>query len=185
MSRKGAIRVMALLCASFPRDLKDETVEIYVASLSDLPDEAMTQVVSQMILSSRWLPTIAEIREATVREIDPSALAPTPEQAWNEILEASERLGRYQSPTWSHEAIGHALAQSGGYGAVCSSHAIEPIRRRFQAVYAPIAQTIHKSALSRRLDASHPTQAIDRAHEAIPSQTIRETDQPGLEETET
>ena len=59
-----AMRLVATLKATYPRqEIREETVEVYVRFLSDLDHAAAEQAVGRIVATSRFFPTIAEIRE--------------------------------------------------------------------------------------------------------------------------
>ena len=58
-----ALERLAFLSAAFPREqVKTETLVAYVASLSDIPPDELTEAMQDIVLTSRFFPTIADIR---------------------------------------------------------------------------------------------------------------------------
>ena len=65
MKQSEALKLVAVLKAAYPRQETDEaTAEVYVGFLTDLDAEVADKVVREMIATSRFFPTIAEIRGA-------------------------------------------------------------------------------------------------------------------------
>jgi len=147
MSRKGAIRAMVVLTAAFTKELPDATVELYVDSLSDLPDEALLKVAGEITLTSRWLPTIAELRERTVTKVNPSLIPPSPEQAWALVLSASTNV-RNGMPVTTHPAVITALNAVGGLWVIGMSKYVEAERKQFLAHYSAVWQEARSEALA-------------------------------------
>lgn len=142
MTRKGAIQAMVIITAAFPQDIPEATLELYVASLEDIPDEATMEACRRIVRSSRFLPRIAEIREQAIRIADPHLLPPNEAEAWSEVQRAIESVGRHGQAVWSHPAIREAVKGMGGFRQVCDSTA-DTNRFRWSKVYRDIhlAQT--------------------------------------------
>lgn len=147
MSRKGAIRAMVVLTAAFTKELPDATVELYVDSLADLPDEALLSVAGDVTLTSRWLPTIAELRERTVTKVNPCLIPPSPEQAWALVLNASTNV-REGLPASAHPAVAKALNALGGLWIVGMSKYVDAERKQFLAVYSTLWNEARSEALA-------------------------------------
>ena len=150
MTRKGAIQAMVIITAAFPQDIPEATLELYVASLEDIPDEAVMEACRKIVLSSRFLPRIAEIREQAVRIADPHLLPPTEAQAWSEVQRAIETGGRHGQVVWSHPAISEAIKGMGGFRQVCDSTA-DTNRFRWAKVYRDIHQTKTREVLESNI----------------------------------
>ena len=57
--------VMGTLAKAYPRySLDAETIRVYAAGLKGITAEALGAAASQIIMESKWFPTVAEIREA-------------------------------------------------------------------------------------------------------------------------
>jgi hypothetical protein len=82
MKKSEAFAVVAILAASFPRaEIGEPTIEAYAVGLTDLGIEETTAAVRTLQQTSRFFPTIAEIRE-TVAELRLGA--PPPMHAWEQ-----------------------------------------------------------------------------------------------------
>ena len=94
VSPDEAGRRVARLKAAYPRrELEPETVAVCVAFLLDFVYEEASACLSVVVATSRFLPGIAEVREA----IAARALgAPAGELAWLQVEAALRRFGRAQ-----------------------------------------------------------------------------------------
>ncbi|UCC53697.1 MAG: hypothetical protein JSV68_06915, partial [Anaerolineaceae bacterium] len=64
---KSIAEVLDLLAASYPRtELEAETVKAYILMLEGIDPALLKAAVLQHISTSKWFPTIAEIRGAAV-----------------------------------------------------------------------------------------------------------------------
>lgn len=173
MTRKGAIKALAMLTAAYTREIPDATIELYVASLADLPDDLLAEIVGETILTSRWLPTIAELREAVVKRVDPRALPPSPDSAWASILVASENCDAGM-PTDTHEAVISALKAVGGLWRIGMSRSPDSFRKPFLGAYSALSDEARRRALALgvcarlELDEAKPTQSLDATRSSLP-----------------
>lgn len=84
MKASEALKLLATLKAAYPRqELGEETLEVYARDLADLDHEVAVAAVERMRKSSRFFPTIAELRESAA-EIRLGA--PPPRIAWGQVV---------------------------------------------------------------------------------------------------
>lgn len=75
---------IATLAAAYPRaDFPDETAQVYALMLSDLDPADVFAAVQRLLSGSRFLPTVAEIREQVA---EARAQLPTAAEAWEIVL---------------------------------------------------------------------------------------------------
>ena len=172
LSRSGAIRAVALLAAVWTNPITDATVELYVEHLSDLPDEPLGDAVRSLARTTKWLPSIAELREQTLRLAAPGSFPPTPEQAWNEVLGFASGP-RDIELVYSHTLIKKAVRQLGGLYRVREATDANGIRRRFLDTYNPIFKERINAVLNLpyeqglALNETNPTQAGQTATKSL------------------
>lgn len=63
MSKADAVRAVAKLIAAFRANVKPETVEIYAEHLATVSPERLETAVRDLIDTSKFFPTVAEIRQ--------------------------------------------------------------------------------------------------------------------------
>lgn len=91
MQWQEALGAITLLTLAFPRQtLSDETIDLYARAIEDLPAPATQAAIGRIIATSKFFPTIAEIRRAVAED---TIQAPTAAEAWAEVLEKAK--GRY------------------------------------------------------------------------------------------
>lgn len=84
MKPSEAVKVMATLAAAYPqRDLASETIEVYAHDLADLDAGVAAAAVERLRRTSRFFPTISEIREAAAELV---LGAPPSTVAWRQAL---------------------------------------------------------------------------------------------------
>lgn len=82
MKQSEATMLVAVLTASFPRQpIGERTAEVYVEALLDLDVRLANQAVRALQQTSRFFPTISEIREAVATI---TLAAPDPMFAWEQ-----------------------------------------------------------------------------------------------------
>lgn len=85
MTMKTLARAMALMQDAYPRaDLPDRTIQTYAAKLQDLDPAEVYDAMQQIVRTSKWPPSLADIREAVAER---TLNLPTVEEAW-EIAES-------------------------------------------------------------------------------------------------
>jgi len=148
MSKNGVINVLAILTAAYMKDLPDPTIRLYVEALKDLDDDALEAAAKVTIITNKWFPTIAELRERAILNSLPGGLPPTAEEAWQEIVGQVVSVGRYDQPIFSHQLVSDTLRKVGGFYEVCNSTRIEPLKAAYLKAYAKTIHTLVIEAIS-------------------------------------
>lgn len=118
---------VAALRAAYPRqDFPDESVRMYVRSLSDLDPPMVKAAVDRLIGRSAWLPAISEIRLEVAEESCP---LPTAAEAWT--LATTPPSERGELPGEVRETI----AAMGGSYTITHSERPETLRAQFLKDY--------------------------------------------------
>lgn len=103
MTTAEAKRLVVMLSASWPRqEIQQATLEVYALALADLDHGVAKAAVLQLMQTSRFFPTIAEIREAAVQT---RVSLPTPEEAWGVVHRAIGKHGSYREPLFDCDEI--------------------------------------------------------------------------------
>lgn len=136
MKLSEAVRIVSRLQAAYPRqEYPDSTAEIYAGALLDLEAEDVEHAAVYLVRTSKWFPTISEIRE---RVAEDRADLPEPEMAWAEVREAIGRYGLDQTrPAWSCAEIGDAVRVL-GWRTLCTSTNIGLERERWIKTYTAL-----------------------------------------------
>jgi len=102
-SEKNITGFMGILSASYPNyNLSRETIIIYQRTLSDIDDEVLENAVLHLITTSKFFPTVAEIRDAAFSIIANKSSLPSSYEAWQEAISHCHR-GEYRN--YSHPLI--------------------------------------------------------------------------------
>lgn len=109
-------RIINLLFAAYPQASKnEETVNVYVSMLEDIPAPLLNKTIKKCICEQKFLPSVAEIREAAMSlmgTVDPSRKVKTWQEAQTEI---SKGLSR----TWFVGCLGEVPFDHPDFGKPC------------------------------------------------------------------
>ncbi len=135
MATKGEIaRAIAKLEAAFPKwDPPQKTVQVYSEFMADMESTLLLAVISHVVSTCTFAPSIAEIREAYARFSAPGR--PSAQEAWGLVLEVVHRCGSYGEPTWEDPVLAKAVA-SVGYATICMAEPEQQVCNRAQFVRA-------------------------------------------------
>jgi hypothetical protein len=96
MNRKEIMNLMSIATANFPtmqeRDMKPTAV-LWEESLSDIPYDVAKKSLIKVLSTSKFFPTLAEIREASVQLTQPRSMDAI--EAWGLIVQAIKKYGMY------------------------------------------------------------------------------------------
>jgi hypothetical protein len=117
--------VVALLKAAYPRqELDRDTIRLYAKMLADLDAEVVVAAVERIIATSKWFPTVAEIRAETTR----NPAAKTGAEAWGGVLEQIRLVGHTSVPIFQDARTASTIRELGGWYRLCCSD--NPISER-------------------------------------------------------
>ena len=97
MNRKEIINLLGIATANFPnmqeRDMKPTAI-LWEKSLSDIPYDIAEKALIKVLATSKFFPTIAEIREAAADITQPRTMDAI--EAWGLVIKAIRRYGSYR-----------------------------------------------------------------------------------------
>lgn len=142
MTKTEASQLVAILFASFPSARLDRThVDAYVSGLVDLDGRTAAAAVTRLRFTSKFLPSIAEIREACAAQTHGPRRSG--EEAYAELTDAVRRHGRDYGqgmPKFRDPLIAKCLGVWGSWNDFCASPSDDPGgRARFVQLYDELA----------------------------------------------
>lgn len=153
-TRETVRQCLVILGAAYPRmALPAQTVTVFCELLSDVDDDLLVTAVKHHAATSKWFPSVAELRSAVVDLSDRAEGVPTAEDAW---LEICRKMARYppvpmqdgwRVPEFSHPLILEAVNVLGGWAALGQSEHGVADRAHFFKIYPQLVAR-------RRADAS-------------------------------
>lgn len=137
MTPADTAELVAMLSAAYPNSkIPEATCRVYESMLADLDRESAHRAVSRLMATSKWLPTIAEIRSAAVDlRLGAQRLGG---EAWGDVSAAVRRFGRGQSPTFDDPIVAECVRQM-GWLSICNSTNDAADRARFIEMYNGLA----------------------------------------------
>lgn len=137
MTKIEVAEVVAMLMAAYPQArFAEQTSAVYETLLRDLDHKLVQRACMSIIASSRFMPTIAEIRETCVN-LKFGRKRPGGD-AWGDVTRAIKRYGRDRVPGIDFEfddpLTGHAVTAL-GWSELCSSDNAVADRARFIELY--------------------------------------------------
>lgn len=134
MTRAEAAKLVAILMAAFPHGaITEKTSEVYETLLADLDFETAKKACARLIATSRFLPSIAEIRAAaTELEHGPRRLG---SEAWGDVVEAIHRVGSYRIPRFDDPCVAEVVKRLGWRNLALEGTNDSADRARFVELY--------------------------------------------------
>ena len=143
MDKVNTTKAIAPLQLAFKGALEKNRLQFYVMMLSDIPPQILEAAVKKLIMTNKFLPSIAEIRETAygIKGTISGTAAPDESEAWCEVMKAVRSVGYYGKPKFSHEAI-TAAVNNIGWQDICMTtyDGMNTLRAQFRRAYQLAAQ---------------------------------------------
>lgn len=143
MNKQEILKAVAPLQLAFKGNLDDARMRLYVEMLSDIPPQILEAAVKKLIMTNKFLPSIAEIRETAygIKGTISGTAAPDESEAWGEVIKVIRSVGYYGKPKFSHEAI-TAAVNNIGWQDICMTtyDGMNTLRSQFRRAYQLAAQ---------------------------------------------
>ena len=154
MAERGTIKqVMIILSAAYPRfEITADTGRVYADLLGDLPDDLLIAATKQHATTSKWFPSVAELREAAMNIKALADGTRTAEEAWINIQAAISRFGWYGESLPLEKGGGwrvpsmlaplelQAINALGGWKMLCQSQNAPADRAHFLKIYKELLE---------------------------------------------
>lgn len=149
-------RTMALgmLKAAWGNKLTDEQAKLYLLMTNDIPEPVLLKSIEALIKESRFLPSVAEIRERAAALYN-SAQGKEPPDAgrgWGEVVCEISRTGYYGKPQ-IRDPVAAEVVRRMGWKEICSAPADETgvLRGQFLKMYAMLQESRREEHNNRAL----------------------------------
>ena len=130
------IRILAVLGAAYPNFvLPDESGEVYLSLLMDIPAKTLERATLEHIACSKFYPTIGELRQAAFDLLEASNPLPEGHEAWQAVMAEVERVGHAGKPEFDSPLIAKAV-ETLGWRTICLSDNVTVERAHFMQVYS-------------------------------------------------
>lgn len=146
MKRSEAAEMVMLLLGAYPHaKTTSSTSQVYETMLSDLDVGSARAAVTKLIATSKFMPTVAEIRTAAAE------LAHGPvrsgAEAWLDVLDQIRRAGYCGEPKFD-DAIVTAVIERWGWRRMCLEGHVDADRARFVEAYDSLARQAREREVS-------------------------------------
>lgn len=149
-------RTMALgmLKAAWGNKLTDEQAKLYLLMTNDIPEPVLLKSIEALIKESRFLPSVAEIRERAAALYN-SAQGKEPPDAgrgWGEVVREISRTGYYGKPQ-IRDPVAAEVVRRMGWKEICASPADQTgvLRGQFLKMYAMLQERRQEEHNNRAL----------------------------------
>ena len=108
MDKRKTLMALARLQLAYPNALDDERMNFYVNMLADVQPELMAAAVTYCINHCRFLPSIAELREAADKAVTMATGGPdanSSAEAWGRVQKAIASIGYTGRPDFSDDPV--------------------------------------------------------------------------------
>lgn len=116
--------------------LSDGAVMLYQQALSDIPFDVLETAVKDHVTTSKWFPSIAELREKAMSYSVPQI--PTAMEGWGEVQKEIRRTGYLGKPTFSNPVTARVV-DALGWKYLCLSEDSMADRAHFLKAYEQVA----------------------------------------------
>lgn len=155
MAASEIAKIVGELVAAHPRmQIGPETVALYCTALDDLEPEAVQWAARRLIQTSKFFPTVAEIRELVAQAA--VGVEKTASEAWEHVIGEVRRVGYYMhdGEPALNDVERRAVRALGGWRSLCMSE--EPqgvLRAQFKTAYEDAMRTAVRVANVGRMPA--------------------------------
>lgn len=134
---------LGMLKAAWGNKLTDEQAKLYLLMTNDIPEPVLLKSIEALIKESRFLPSVAEIRERAAALYN-SAQGKEPPDAgrgWGEVVREISRTGYYGKPQ-IRDPVAAEVVRRMGWKEICASPADQTgvLRGQFLKMYAMLQE---------------------------------------------
>lgn len=139
-NQEQTLRSIGLLQLAYQNDLPEERLAFYVEMLKDIPPAALRAGVMYCINHCKFLPSIAEIRDATDRATAMASGASdenSAAEAWGRVQRAIASVGYTGRPDFSDDPILANVVNHLGWKEICQTPVDDTsiLRSQFRKAY--------------------------------------------------
>lgn len=146
MKQSEAAKLVAMLIAAYPHSqVSEATSRVYERMLADIDADVASRAIERLIATSRYLPTVADIR-ATVVDLDRGPVR-CGVDAWCDVLGEIRRVGYMGEPHFDDPLVAEIVARW-GWRRICLDGGVESDRARFAELYDALAARQRANAVA-------------------------------------
>lgn len=145
MTKADASELIAKLFAAYGQDFAPQTVAAYEGMILDLDRATTSAAICRLICTSKFRPSIAEIRAATLEQA--AGHQRIGAEAWSDVLAEGRRVGTYGLPEFRDPLTAECVRQMGWRNLMTSSNDAAD-RARFIELYNSLSARGYNDAVS-------------------------------------
>ncbi len=125
----------------------NQAMELWYRNLKDIPYEVASAAFDKWVVTSRWAPTIADIREMSTTVINGDAVLWS--DGWEQVIKAIRKYGSYNpaAALASMDEMTAEVVNRIGYMELCRSENIMADRANFRMVFEQLSEMKQKNVL--------------------------------------
>lgn len=144
IDRMDLTKILAVLAAAYPHaNITQQTAEVWLEMLGDLPLDQLKAATTKLMATSKFCPSIAEVRAAAL-SVRSDLTEKTGEEAWGLVLDGISSWGGYRAPQFNDPLIERAVQCTARWPDLCSAQMddMPSHRARFIAAYDSIHRRV-------------------------------------------
>lgn len=149
MSKEEFAKAMSFLGLAYDKEFTQEQVGVWYTFFHETDFAAFKQAVTRLISKSKFMPSIAEIKEELVTISNP-ALQLNASEEWDKVMQAVRRYGYYNA----EEAVASLdpytadiVRKMGGFQAICTSEDGDWTRKNFVRLFDELSGSRREAML--------------------------------------
>lgn len=148
MNKQEFSKIAAAINTYYPKEKpfpNNAAIQLWYEEFKELPYEATVAGLRRHVNTSKWCPTIAELKEAIVTNV---AGSKDWGEAWNECIRAINRYGQYQEEEAleSMSPMTRQIVKRLGYRDLCLSENQMQDRANFRMVFDQVVSNEYEKA---------------------------------------
>jgi hypothetical protein len=149
MNKKEVSNLLGLAAANFPNMQEKDfrpTAVLWEKMLSDMPYQVAENALIRVLATTKYFPTVAEIREAAVVNSQPQII--TAAEAYQLVLKAIHCYGSYreQEALESLDPLTRKVTEAIGWRSLCLSEEPDVIRGQWRKAYEGLEKRVTTEA---------------------------------------
>ena len=149
MKREEFVKCMGFLSSAYKQDFNTDELNVWYEFFKDDNLENLKQVIKNIILKNKYLPSIAELKEE-LNYINNPQLKISADDEWLKIEDAIREYGIYNSEDALNSMstlTKKAIRMLGGWSTICMSQEGDWLRKNFISIYNSLNNDIKEQCL--------------------------------------
>lgn len=149
MKREEFVKCMGFLSSAYKQDFNKDELNVWYEFFKDDNLENLKQAIKSIILKSKYLPSIAELKEEINYIYNPQ-LKISADDEWLKIEDAIREYGIYNSEDALNSMstlTKKAIRMLGGWYTICMSQEGDWLRKNFISIYNSLNNDVKEQCL--------------------------------------